>query len=105
MKDETYNGWTNYETWNCKLWIDNDQGSQEFWREAAKEAFDDSQRSGLFTREENAAVRLMDSLKDYHEANMPDLPEASFYTDIFNAALSQVNWYEIAKSLIDSLKE
>ncbi len=21
-----YNGWTNYETWQCALWLDNDQG-------------------------------------------------------------------------------
>jgi hypothetical protein len=85
--------------------MDNDQGSQEFWRDAAKEAFDFSKPSDSFTREENAAFRLMETLKDHHEDNMPDLPEASFYTDIFNAALSQVNWYEIAKSLIDSLEE
>jgi hypothetical protein len=24
-KDRKYNGWSNYETWNFKLWLDNDE--------------------------------------------------------------------------------
>jgi len=28
----TYNGWTNYETWNVALWLDNDYESYQFAR-------------------------------------------------------------------------
>jgi hypothetical protein len=26
LTDQTYQGWTNYETWNVVLWIQNDEG-------------------------------------------------------------------------------
>ena len=34
LTDATYNGWTNYETWNVALWIGNDEGLYELAREA-----------------------------------------------------------------------
>ncbi len=33
MTDQTYNGWTNWETWNVALWVQNDEG---FYREARR---------------------------------------------------------------------
>lgn len=33
LTDQTYNGWTNYETWNVALWIGNDQGLYHLARE------------------------------------------------------------------------
>ena len=29
LTDQTYNGWTNYETWNVVLWIQNDEEIQD----------------------------------------------------------------------------
>ena len=29
LTDTTYNGWTNYETWNVALWINNEEGLYE----------------------------------------------------------------------------
>ena len=34
LTDTTYNGWTNYETWNVALWIGNDEGLYHLAREA-----------------------------------------------------------------------
>ena len=47
MNDTTYNGWKNWETWNCGLWVNNDYGMYKFvlglvnskvtqWSEVAK---------------------------------------------------------------------
>ena len=38
MSEETYNGWTNRETWAVALHINNDQGWQESVHEALREA-------------------------------------------------------------------
>jgi len=103
MSDK-YNGWTNYETWNAKLWMYNDVGSYNYWNERAQETYDAAEADDSFTRDERAALDLADILKDEHEGNMPELP-ASFWSDILNAALSEVNWYEIATSLIEDVEK
>lgn len=95
--DTSYNGWTNYETWLCKLWIDNDQGSQEYWAEQAQECVRYCER-----KEEDmwqAKHDLAGQLKDYFEENTPELQ--GFYADMINAALRAVNWCEIAQSIIE----
>lgn len=105
--DTEYNGWTNYETWNCALWMDNDQGSQEYWQEAAQECYDGAEKDDIFTRKENARLALADRIKEHHEeaaeAWMPD--QASFFADILNAGLSSVDWHEIAEHYMNEVEE
>lgn len=107
---KTYNGWTNYETWNVKLWMDNDQGSYTYYTELAQEIWDEVEVEAekSFTRAERAALDLADRLKDEYEEGMISLLEtaratASVWADLLGAALSEVNWYEIATHYIEDV--
>lgn len=100
-----YNGWYNYETWLLKLWIDNEEGSSRYWDEVAQETYDEAEAERSFTREERAALTLSDRLKSEFEEANPLADQASFWCDMINAALSEVNWYEIATHYIDDVEK
>jgi len=102
-ENEKYNGWTNYETWNFKLWIDNEESSYNYWNEEAQNIFNGSEADDIFTKKENAANSLADILKEYVQENIPDI--SGFYLDILQANLSEINYYEIAESLLEEVEE
>lgn len=96
----SYNGWTNYETWNVSLWIDNEEGSYRHWRSQAEEVYRDAEPRSILTRKEVASHKLADMLKEEVCDGNP-LVGASMYADLLGAALSEVNWDEIAGNWID----
>jgi len=111
-----YNGWANYETWAVNLWIGNEESSYRYWQDVAQEAYQDA-GDGLsayakftgreiFSREERAALALADQLKEDHEEQAQERTgEASVFTDLLNGALSEVNWREIATSLMEEVEK
>lgn len=104
---KTYNGWTNYETWNVALWIDNEQGSYNEWRERAQECLDAARPRSGWTRKEAAALELSRCLKEHIEEDMQTWLEdkpACMFADLLGAAVSEVNWHEIATSWLDDME-
>ena len=104
--DTRYNGWTNYETWLVNLWMDNEQGSQAFWHDVARECWAESgpKRPNPYTDHDgNARILLADRLKDEHEEAQPEV--TGVFADLIRVALAEVNWYEIARGLLDTVKE
>lgn len=81
---ERYNGWTNYETWCANLWMD---GDSEHWREQAQELVN--------TFDDEATYELSQHMKNFYEEFMPET--AGMYADLLNAAMSSINWHEIAR--------
>ena len=105
--DTKYNGWTNYETWNYALWLDNDEGSEGYWNERAEEAFANAEADKSFTRAENATFALKDELQaQCEEAAEEWMPkQARPFSDAVNAYVSEINWYEIASHYIESVEQ
>ena len=100
----SYNGWTNYETWNLALWIGNEPGPEEFWRETAREAFEETDEDDTPGRRiEDVACRVADMLERETKDNAPAVE--GFYGDVMTAALGEVNWYEIAKNWCEEAAE
>ena len=88
-----YSGWSNYPTWNVKLWIDNDQGLLEMAMEAAMNY-------------PTSAVRVGDAVKEMlEEITEGSTPESGFQADIWQWAWEQIDWREIGQSLIDDMDE
>ncbi len=101
MNKKEYNGWYNYETWLVNLWMDNEQGSQQYFAELAEEAWLTAEAGNIMTKAQMAACNLEYQLKEYHEETLPELK--GFAADMMNAAMSEVNWLEIAQHLIDDV--
>jgi hypothetical protein len=101
-----YNGWTNYETWNVALWLSNDEGTYTFTREMAQEcrdeAADHANVPSIWTSDEAARFTLADRLKDFVDELAPDLG-ASMFADLLGAAMSEVDWPEIADNLLSEV--
>ena len=105
--DTTYNGWTNYETWIWKLWLDNDQGSQEYWAERAQDAYNDAVPDFDWETKESRAVYdlaewLQSEADESAESFMAD--QSGPFADLLNAAIGRIEWREIAQSLIDDIE-
>ncbi len=106
MERKEYNGWTNYETWNVNLWLDNSEADQSYMQELAKAAISETAATDILTQEQAARYWLSAEIKLFveqiHEDSDP--PQHGVLADLLNNALSAVNWNEIAEYLLDAYK-
>ena len=110
MSDTGYNGWKNYETWLIALWLDNDYGTYTLIKGLAMQSVEEvlaenelnyqlpENRQNLIDK---ASYRMSDNIKEYIESNNPLAAEASVYTDLLGAAISEADFEEIAQHYLE----
>lgn len=87
MNKEKYNGWTNYETWRVKL-----------------EMFDDvSDENYKGYTEANELAEVLEQTADDIITSFGDIDEQSIAVSYARAFLQEVNFYEIAESIINEM--
>ena len=95
----TYQGWTNYETWNVNLWLQNTNGSQEFWYAQAREI--------LVKHGPREAVlilaRQLETQFDEEADYLIDDRRPCCVIDLLRASLREVNWQEITDHLLEEV--
>jgi len=109
MKGEHYQGWSNYETWCVSLWIDNEEASYKYWRAEARRhrltaPSSANVRDGIWTEVEAIRYGLADQIRWEITENAP-ISEPIVYSDLLAAALQEVNWVEIAETLLAELDD
>lgn len=84
QQESGYNGWANYETWACDLWLTNSEQSYNYFREQAKKIQD--------------IGALADLIRNEISEQNPLGGQASLYSDLLNSAIGQIDFVEIAES-------
>jgi hypothetical protein len=95
MENTKYNGWTNYETWNANLWIDND------WRMSEHIAMITADFFGSYEDLDTITGLVAERINDMFLDMMPDI-EAGFFSDVMSASFREVNFREIARHYVEA---
>ena len=95
MNIQKYNGWTNYETWLCNMWFNN------FYFTDMMDMFDNC--------EDNCDVLdiienyIKEHVEEYVEYSLPHGGIHGFMHDMLNAAISEIDWRDIAEHYVDDV--
>lgn len=120
-EDTTHNGWKNFETWVTASRFQDDEQENDAWRDRAAGLLASPtdilrrrhERYGQFanamddvTDAQFVAIELAEEIKDrIEEEACKLLGAAGLFTDLLNAAISEIDWLEIANYYVEAAQE
>lgn len=120
VRHEEYNGWTNWETWNTNLWMDEGVGGgSDYWAERAadivgaivKDEMGDEVEGGMFSISIEGLHEANYKLGTEMQASVVDaLYEGTAVVkglagDLLQSAVDEINWSEIASHYVEAIAE
>lgn len=91
---ESYNGWTNRETWNTHLWMTNDERDYNAARQIVRERFESDMDYPM--------VGAADALKEWwDELYAPQGMAASPLVDAWSYAIDRTDWRAIVEAFTE----
>tara|TARA_R110002020_G_scaffold68444_3_gene179161 strand:+ start:11653 stop:11946 length:294 start_codon:yes stop_codon:yes gene_type:complete len=84
VKETTFNGWVNYETWAVNLWLTNDEDTNKQLDKILKN-FITPQRKA-----DKLRVLVQDWMYDYIRKTLDN--ENGMFIDLLRSAVNNVNW-------------
>jgi hypothetical protein len=107
-ESKLYNGHANYETWAMSMHLDGNydgEGTYHHFQELAQEHYDSAEATSYASRDDNARRGLADALKEAMDDGCNLIGQCSVYSDLMSAALSEVNWYDLAENLLENVEK
>lgn len=104
--EKTYNGWSNYETWLCNVWLSNDQYTHEEMQRWAGEAVREAEGDREAARDALRKV-ISDIVFDLLvPEGSPERTavETGIVADFFNSAWSEIDWRDLAEHYVSDVE-
>jgi len=99
MNTIKYNGWSNYETWLCNMWFNDFDFTYQM------DLFDNCEDNCdvLDIIENYIMIFVKEHVEEYVEYSLPPSDQHGFIHDMLNAAISEIDWRDIAEHYVDDV--